>query len=407
MKSRYVDPFTPDIPVSDPTRFSGRRTQVELVVDSLFQLKNGRPTSTIITGDRGIGKSSLLNQAKELAQGDNTLPTRLGIDIGTSKYDFVVAWHDAAKDQGPREIVSGIMEDLQGVVASIFGKFKLELNLGGALKVSQRDVDARDITGVVNQFCTEISKVAARTKEQRKDGVIIFVDELDRASPTSGIATFFKLVIEKLSRERVTNVSFFCAGITGAIQNLEEEHASIYRTFKEVPVPRLEAKETAEILRTGYSSVPCGFDEAVPSAIHKLAAGYPEPVHLLGSQTLAVDSDDNISLEDVEAAKIRTIETLRRNKLTSLLRRAGSGKYQKILRAMAEHVGDDVPLAYISERIGYMQNQYSSNMGNLQTREVIVQRDRGVYAFVDPLLKEYIKRFGVLSIEVEDDKEEL
>jgi hypothetical protein len=407
MKSRYVDPFTPDIPMSDPARFSGRRTQVELVVDSLYQLKNGKPTSTIITGDRGIGKSSLLNQAKELAQGDNTLPTRLDIDIGTNKFDFVVAWHDAAKDQGPREIVSGIMEDLQSVITSMFAKFKLELNLGGALKVSQRDADARDITGVVNQFCTEISKVGARATAHGKDGVLIFVDELDRASSTSGIATFFKLVIEKLSREKVTNVAFFCAGITGAIQNLEEEHASIYRTFKEIPVPRLEASETAEILQTGYRNVNCEFDELVFTAIHKLAAGYPEPVHLLGSQTLAVDSDDNISVQDVEVAKVRTIETLRRNKLNSLLRRAGSGKYQKILRAMAEHSGDDVPLSFISEKIGYLQNQYSSNMGNLQVREVIVQRDRGVYAFVDPLLKEYIKRFGVLSIESEEDQNAL
>lgn len=407
MKSRYLDPFTPDIPVSDPARFSGRHAQVKLVVDSLYQLKHGKPTSTIITGDRGIGKSSLLNQAKELAQGDNSLPARLEIDIGAPKYDFVIAWHDAAKDQGPREIVSGVMEELQSVVKSVFSKIKIEINLGGALKVSQRDADARDVTGIVNHFCTEISKVAAKAKEQGKDGILIFVDELDRVNPTSGIATFFKLVIEKLSREKVTNVAFFCAGITGAIQNLEEEHASIYRTFKEVPVPRLEPKETAEILRTGFEKVSCGYDERILSAIHKLAAGYPEPVHLLGSQTLAVDSDDRISTEDVEAAKIQTIETLRRNKLNTLLRRAGSGKYQKILQAMAQYDGDDVPLTYISQKIGYSQNQYSSNMGNLQTREVIVQRDRGVYAFVDPLLKEYIKRFGVLSIEADEDKEAL
>lgn len=47
MKSRYVDPFSPDIPVSDPARFSGRRTQVELVVDSLYQLKHGKPLDTV------------------------------------------------------------------------------------------------------------------------------------------------------------------------------------------------------------------------------------------------------------------------------------------------------------------------------------------------------------------------
>lgn len=404
MKSRYIDPFTPDIPVSDPARFSGRRTQVELVVDSLYQLKHGKPTSTIITGDRGIGKSSLLNQAKELAQGDNRLPGRLGIDLGIEKFNFLVAWHDAAKDQGPREIVKGVMEDLQTVVGKVFSKLKIELNLGGTLKLSPKDAGASDITSVVNHFCVEVGKVAERATEQGKDGVLLFVDELDRASPTSGIATFFKLATEKLAREKINNVAFFCAGITGAIQTLEEEHASIYRTFKEVPVPRLDAPETTEILRTGYSNVKCGFDERICAAVHKLAAGYPEPVHLLGSQTLAVDSDDMISLEDVEAAKLRTVETLRRNKLNSLLLRAGYGKYQKILRTMAEHSGDDVPLAFISEKIGYSQNQYSSNMGTLQAREIIVQRDRGVYAFVDPLLKEYIKRFGVLSVE-DDDQE--
>lgn len=399
MKSRYVDPFSPDLPMSNPAQFSGRRTEVSLIVDSLYQLKHGKPTSTIITGDRGIGKSSLLNQAKELAQGDNTLPNRLDIDIGTSKFDFVIAWHDAAKDQGPREIVSGIMENLQGVVSAVLSKFKIELNLGGALKVSAREASSHDITAIVNQFCNDISTVAARAKEQGKDGVLIFIDELDRANPASGIATFFKLVVEKLARDKVINVGFFCAGITGAIQNLEDDHASISRAFKDIPVPRLTAADSTEILRTGYGNVKCMFDDNVLTAIHKLSAGFPEPVHLLGSLTLSVDTDDHITLGDVEAAKIRALETLRKNKLKAVLRSAGSGKYQEILRAMADHEGDDVPLAFISDRIGYPQNEYSTNMRQLQNRNVIVQRDRGVYSFVDPLLKEYIKHFGVLSIQ--------
>ncbi|MGR9087820.1 MAG: ATP-binding protein [Gammaproteobacteria bacterium] len=212
MKSRYVDPFTPDLPISDPSRFSGRIKQVNLIVDSLFQLKNGNPTSTIITGDRGIGKSSLLNQTKELAIGDNRLAERLNLDLGTPKYDFVVAWHDAAKDQGPKEITSGLLENLQSVLKNLFTKVRIEINLAGALKVGQRENDIRDITGIVNQFCSEIEKVASRATEHGKDGVLLFIDELDRVDPRSGIASFFKLTIEKLSREKVTNVAFFLRG---------------------------------------------------------------------------------------------------------------------------------------------------------------------------------------------------
>ncbi len=373
-----------------------------MIVDSLFQLKNSRSASTIITGDRGIGKSSLLNQSKELATGDNCLPARLGIDMDGEQYDFVVAWHDAAKDQGPSEIAAGVLQDLQNAVTKAVSRLKFEVNIGGALKIGANESKASDITAIVNDFCLAAEKISHQAKNASKHGVIFFVDELDRASPASGIGTFFKLTIEKLGRNKVHNVAFFCAGITGAIQMLEEDHASIFRSFKEVPLPRLPAAETADILKTGYDSVGCTYDEQVFAAIHRLAAGFPEPVHLLGSQSLAVDTDDHVTLEDVETAKVQVIETLRKNKLTAIVRQAGSGNYQNILRAMAEHPRDDVPLSFISKKIGLAQNQYSTNMSTLRQRGVIAQHDRGVYAFVDPLVKEYIKRFGVLSVEPEE-----
>lgn len=47
----------------------------------------------------------------------------------------------------------------------------------------------------------------------------MFIDEIDRVSADSGVATFFKLSAEKLSREGLTNLGFICAGIMGAAQN--------------------------------------------------------------------------------------------------------------------------------------------------------------------------------------------
>lgn len=229
----------------------------------------------------------------------------------------------------------------------------------------------------------------------------MFFDELDRVRPDSGVATFFKLSAEKLSRDKVKNIAFFAAGITGAIQNLEEEHASIYRTFKDVPLPKLQESEADEILKTGFNAVKCTYDAEVIKSVFRLSAGYPEPVHLLGSQLLKSDSDNHLDSNDFENAKNEVIETLRKNKLASSLQAAGSGKYQEILRAMAKFEGANVPLSYISNEIGYEQNQYSANMGNLVKRDIISQVDRGVYSFIDPLLKEYISRFGV--IDTQDD----
>lgn len=401
MKGRYVDPFTPDLPVDDPERFSGRQEQIEDVVDSLYQLANDNPTHTIVTGDRGIGKSSVLNQIKYLAEGNTTLTDRLGIDIGLDRLDFVCAWHDCATDQKPSNLATGILQQLKSRLSGILKKLKIELNVGGILSIAQKDSGVSSISEIVEVFCTELTKVAQQARENDKTGIILFFDELDRVDASSGIATFFKLAAERLSRERVKNIAFFAAGITGAIQNLESEHASIYRTFKDIPLPRLGKAEVEQILTGGFDSVNCEYEDQVIDAIFAVSAGFPEPVHLLGSQILSVDDDNNLTIEDFHSAMKKTVESIRKNRLALMVKSAGAGKYQKIIEAMANHRGTNVPLKYISDEIGYDQNQYSTNMANLVRRNIISPVDRGVYCFVDPLVKEYISRFGVISAEGE------
>lgn len=267
MKKRYVDPFTPDLPINSPERFSGRQKEIDSVVDSLFQLINKNPKHTIITGDRGIGKSSVLVQVKNIAEGNIELLHKLNIDPGVENYNFVCAWHDCSTDQTPAILASGILTQLNNVFVNIFTKFKLELNIAGILKIGTKDKSVSSLSEIVDLFCSEVSKAAKKAHENDKSGIILFFDELDRVEPNSGVATFFKLSAEKLSREKVTNVAIFAAGITGAIQSLEEEHGSIYRTFKDIPLPRMELPEVDQILKTGFDSVSCTYDSVVINQI--------------------------------------------------------------------------------------------------------------------------------------------
>jgi hypothetical protein len=159
----------------------------------------------------------------------------------------------------------------------------------------------------------------------------------------------------------------------------------------------LTEEETESILTDGFDAVSMGYDGKVPAMVYSLAAGFPEPVHLLGSEMLSVEKGGKITVEDFRKAKEKVIGDVKKNKLASLLKKAGSGKYQLILDAMAKYDGREVPLDHISNIIGYEQNQYSSNMGTLRERGIIKRVDMGVYQFVDPLLKEYIRAFGVRS----------
>ena len=214
------------------------------------------------------------------------------------------------------------------------------------------------------------------------------------------IASFFKLTCERLARDGLKQVGFVCAGITGAIQKLEDEHASILRTFRDVPLPRFKKEETSEILCDGFKKA--NHRVAVKNLAERaweVTVGLPEPIHLIGSEMLSVDSDGVLADEDFDSAIRKIVTDVRKNKLASLLKKAGGGKYQKIVEAIAAHDKKIVPLDFIARAIGQEQSQFSTNMATLVEREIVFKPGIGHYAFTDPMLKEYIKVNGVLALE--------
>lgn len=400
MKPRFVDPFTPNRPIDDPDRFFGRVDPVNEMIDSLFQIKNGNPKHTIVTGDRGVGKSSLLTQIYLTAIGNNSLTDRLKIDRGVEQYDYVTVWHDVDATQTAFDLSFAMLGKFESSFKKFVSGFTLEVDVAGFGKLGRDKQNPMNMTQLIEEFVQRIKSVSVAAEKNKKDGVLIFIDELDRIRQDSMISSFFKLTSERLAREDVKKVGFICAGITGAVQKLEEEHASILRTFRDVPLPRFEQDETAQILLDGFNkaSHKCTMQN-LPLKAQGVTVGLPEPIHLLGSEMLSVDSDGELDEVDFESAIKKIVTDVRRNKLASLLKLAGSGKYQRIIEAMANCSEKIVPLEFIAKSISQEQSQFSTNMATLVDREIIFKPAIGKYAFADPMLKEYIKINGVLALD--------
>ncbi len=64
-----VNPFKPNSPVP-VAMFAGRYDEIDVLEKGLFQTKNGYSSNFLITGDRGIGKSSLMMLLRHMACGD-------------------------------------------------------------------------------------------------------------------------------------------------------------------------------------------------------------------------------------------------------------------------------------------------------------------------------------------------
>jgi len=66
---KKFNPFQPNAPIY-PGLFAGRLREIERIDEVLFHTKNGNPTYILIIGERGIGKTSLLQQSSLIAAGN-------------------------------------------------------------------------------------------------------------------------------------------------------------------------------------------------------------------------------------------------------------------------------------------------------------------------------------------------
>jgi len=284
MKARFVDPFTPNRPIDEPSRFFGRTEPVTEIVDSLFQIKNSNPKHTIITGDRGVGKSSLLIQMELTATGDNRLTDSLKIDRGVNNYNFVTVWQDVDSTQNVFDLSLAIISKFESSFKKFISGFNLEIDIAGYATIGKDKNSQANMNMMIDEFVDRLLKAEKEAIKNGKDGVLIFVDELDRIKPDSMISSFFKLVTERLARNKIKNTAFICAGITGAVQKMEEEHASILRTFRDVPLERFNKEEVEEILCDGFTRVEHTVEMSkLDIKAYNVTVGLPEPVHLKAS----------------------------------------------------------------------------------------------------------------------------
>lgn len=88
-----VSPFRPNNPVQ-PELFVGRTAEIGHLQKYLRQTEADNPINFLVTGERGIGKSSLLNYIKALAE------NRLKLE-GEKPFSFLVVDTDINKEHHP------------------------------------------------------------------------------------------------------------------------------------------------------------------------------------------------------------------------------------------------------------------------------------------------------------------
>lgn len=340
-------PFKVDRVENDPAAFGLRSREIYESVEALYNHR-----SLLISGPRGIGKSSLGYQLHAMLKGEQALLERVGITDQLPKAiclfyacDPATTLSNLVLDNlfGLRKHVIGLSE---GRPTQATGEF--EINFGFIRGRLEKEFEQSRLapSSVALEF---VEGLDAATKTSRafvrEEGINIFIDELDKLSPEINFAHFIKIVQENLNSRGIRNISFIFAGQEGIYSRLYNEDNAFPRIVKHVPVGTLNSEASSHILAFAANTAKPIFEygPGAKELLIAISSGFPDVLHLLGDAAFFAMGSEKVLTKENVMESIRDL--LQSDKKELYLSRIAllSPQERLVLVKLTEYLPDQIP----------------------------------------------------------------
>ena len=244
-----VNPFNPRTPVN-PDMFVGRLREIERLEAGLVQAKFGSPNHFMLTGERGIGKTSLLLYLRFVAEGK--------LDINGQRLKFLTINTQVEARTSQISLIRRIERDIHRELSKIESvrsfladtwKFIQRVRIADSGINNAPEITDPDL--LLDEFTYSLAKTTNRVCQSdgkegeapKYDGILLLIDEADNSTPDLQLGTFAKVMTERLQYEGCGNVLLGLAGLPELSSVLMDSHPSSLRIFEDIVLDRLSNDE--------------------------------------------------------------------------------------------------------------------------------------------------------------------
>ncbi len=389
LRAEVTEAFSPGAPVQERDLFSGRASQITSLEDAV----NQRGRHAIVYGERGVGKTSLVNVLPLVMHRPNKelIYVRVNCDPTAT---FVSLWKKVFKR------MTYVTSSLEGPVTK-----KISEDFGTELSPD-------DVQLVLSEFSNNHIP-------------IIVLDEFDRikdASTNQLVAD----TIKALSDYSV-NATIVVVGVAEDVSSLIQGHESITRCLIQIKMPRMSTEELKQLVLTRYYRCGIQTDADAVWKIIFLSRGLPYYTHLLAMHAAryAIDHKKTVvKHEDVDKAledAITELDQSIKEKYVMAVRsqRAEDTLYAPVLLACAFATTDELgrfqqaavaaPLNKIVPGRSYQASTFALHMNAFTEadRGGVLQRFGTTrnyrYRFADPMMQPYVILKGLQEGRLNDE----
>ncbi len=404
------NPFRPGSIVT-PGMFAGRLTELEGTERALNQTKHGNPHHFLIQGERGIGKSSLLFSLEYVAksrveslEGEkfNFLTISIVLEPSTTYHDII------------QKVGNGLRKE-----ASNFSP------VGEAAKATWDFLKRWEIAGVKyadpssapkpSELLDELTDSVERSLAQygaQIDGILILIDEADKAPFAANLGEFVKIFTERLTKRGCNRVCLGLAGLPSVLQNLRQSHESSTRIFEIYTLEPLLHDERIRVLESGLAEAKetNGYEVTInddaKNLISTLSEGYPHFLQQFAYSAFNQDSDNSIDQSDVFRGALDETGALFQLGVKYFhelyFDQIGADEYRDVLRAMAENLDAWTTKAEIRKKIKIKESTLNNAINALKKRHIIVAKPgvSGTYKLPTRSFAVWIRAFTTARQEI-------
>lgn len=393
LRAEITEAFSPGAPVQERDLFSGRASQIASLEDSV----NQRGRHAIVYGERGVGKTSLVNVLPLVIHRPNKelIYVRVNCDPTDT---FVSLWKKVFKR------MTYVTSTLEGPVTK-----KISEDFGSELSPD-------DVQLVLSEF-------------SNNHVPIIVLDEFDRikdASTNQLVAD----TIKALSDYSV-NATIVVVGVAEDVSSLIQGHESITRCLIQIKMPRMSTEELKQLVLSRYYRCGIQTDADAVWKIIFLSRGLPYYTHLLAMHAARYAIDHRktvVKHEDVDKAledAITELDQSIKEKYVMAVRsqRAEDTLYAPVLLACAFAMTDELgrfqqsavaaPLNRIIPGKNYQASTFALHMNAFTEpdRGGVLQRYGTArnyrYRFADPMMQPYVILKGLQEGRLTDEVAEI
>lgn len=369
-----MDIFSPGAPIDELSLLAGRGRQIDMMIDTVMQ----RGQHAILYGERGVGKSSLANTfSTRLVSGARTLSC-IPINCHPSD-DFSQVWRKVFR--------------------------RLSLNGDNLASKYGAEIYPDDVV-------VELSGFSLNTIP------IVILDEFDKLVDKDA-RILIANTIKNLS-DRSARSTLIIVGVADSVGDLIEEHESISRCLRQIPMQRMFPSELQEIISRRLPELGMEIQKEALSHIVALSRGLPHYTHLFGQQSAkkalekrSLTIDLNYVESAIPACIEQTAQTVREQYHKATISPRRGNIYKEVLLAAALAEVDDLgyfapsalrrPLTALLRKPDAPVSLFGQHLKNLcqqdrgEILEQIGSERRYRYRFVEPMMQPFILMSGLRS----------